>query len=95
MSKSHKEWTIEKYILKYFLNDQVPLCECGCGNPVSWHKMQYKFNDFITGHNHRWSKENQPTFTKEQIDFRNEKIKEAYQRDEPKIKISKSLREKF
>ena len=39
------------YVKQYCYNNTVPLCKCGCGNNVSWHKVKYRYRDFVTGHN--------------------------------------------
>lgn len=31
----------------------IPLCECGCGEAVSWNKQANRWNRFIRGHNNR------------------------------------------
>ena len=66
------------YVLKHFLNNVIPLCCCGCGKEVTWHKLFYKFNDFVSGHNASGFRTSQPKFTKEQIALRNASIKESY-----------------
>jgi transcription elongation factor Elf1 len=35
LSKFHPEVNKSDYIIKNFLNNETPLCKCGCGNPVS------------------------------------------------------------
>jgi hypothetical protein len=58
ITKFHKDITKHDYIIKYLLNDKVPLCKCGCGNPVTilengknndLDKDLY-FRDYIKGH---------------------------------------------
>lgn len=64
--KRHKEIKgLEEYTLKFILGN-VHLCKCGCGQETKWHKTLCKFNDYITGHNHLFTTENQPVRTKEQ-----------------------------
>lgn len=94
LSYHHKNETIKSYTIQHELKGIIPACKCGCGNLVSWHKLLYKFNSYITGHNGEgFSSTNQPKLSKEQIAGRNEKIKEAYKNDgiEIKKKISKSV----
>lgn len=94
LSYHHKNETIKSYTIQHELKGIIPACKCGCGNLVSWHKLLYKFNSYITGHNgDGFSSTNQPKLSKEQIAGRNEKIKEAYKNDgiEIKKKISKSV----
>jgi hypothetical protein len=40
--------TPEIYTLKYVLNNNIPKCKCGCGQPVKITK--YKINDYVLGH---------------------------------------------
>lgn len=96
MARSHKMLGgLHGYVLKHFLNGQVPLCKCGCGKSVAWKKVLYVFGDFINGHNHRFSSKNQPNFTKEQIEKRNVAIRLSYCQNKVDIaeKISKSVRQ--
>ena len=87
------------YVLKHFLNNEIPLCACGCGKQVSWHKLQYKFNEYITGHNNFvnligcFSKGYK--HTPEQIDKRNKSIRQTYSRNKKDLsaKIGKSVSE--
>jgi len=34
-------------------SQEVPLCKCGCGEPVTWNKCKRQFNIFLPGHNGR------------------------------------------
>lgn len=92
--RAHKPETIESYYLKFYLNGVAPKCACGCGKNANWHKTQYKYNKYLSGHNTSWTSENQPTLTKEQVDRRINAIKLAYatRGDEIKEKISRSLK---
>jgi len=83
ITRSHKNIKDQKnYVLKYFLNEKIPLCMCGCGEQVLWHKLQYRFNDYMTGHNARV--EVTGCFAKgfktspEQIEKRNNSIRQTY-----------------
>jgi hypothetical protein len=76
--RKHREYNLESYLLKFEFNGVTPLCGCGCGNPVTWHKITSQFNKFISGHNKPWSATNQPKFTSEQLKKRGDAIKEAY-----------------
>ena len=93
VARSHRKLGgLKGYVLKHFLNDQVPLCKCGCGNPVNWHKYLYHFNEYITGHNTSGYKLKDFKHSPEQIRFRNMKIKEAYRDNKDlKAKIGKSV----
>lgn len=95
INRAH-ELTIETYVLKHYLGGVSPVCMCGCDMAVKWHKTQYYFCDFISGHNGSgFSATNQPKFTTEQIESRNEKIRNAYvdKGMEIKDKISISVRQ--
>ena len=94
LARSHKPENIKTYCLKFYLDGKIPLCECGCGKDVNWHKTQYKFNRYISGHNESWTSENQPILTKKQIENRNASIRKAYRErgQEIKKKISSSLK---
>jgi hypothetical protein len=93
VARSHKEFkSLEDYVLKHILNHTPPLCKCGCLNSVSWHKTQFKFNEFICGHNPAGFKIKQPKFTKEQIEKRNVAIKESYKKN--KEHLSKKISER-
>lgn len=74
--------TIEEYVLKYYYYGVVPKCKCGCGNDVKWHKTLYKYNDFLNGHNEAGFKDPKFSLTREQIDARNESIRNAYRKCE-------------
>lgn len=78
LAKSHKPITTYEYILRYFYDDTIPLCACGCNKHVGWKKNKYKFAEYVNGHNYKFSSKNQPTFTKKQITNRNKSIRKAY-----------------
>lgn len=48
--KTH-DLTTKTYIDKHYFPDGPPLCGCGCGLPTTWHKSNYSYNEFVTGHN--------------------------------------------
>ena len=55
--------------MEFYLDNKIPLCKCGCENKVNWHKILYKFNDYISGHNpeaNKFSSTNQPNISKEE-----------------------------
>ena len=90
--------SIEHYVLKHYCSGQRPLCLCGCGQPVNWHKSQYFFCDYLSGHNDDgFSKENQPNWTPEKVASRNDSIRKAYRNRGQEIseKISSSLKVTF
>lgn len=98
--RSHKELGgLHGYVLKLVLNRRVPVCKCGCGQQVLWHKTLYKFNDYVTGHNSGTRGFCRPGFkhTPEQVAHRNARIKEAYvtRGDEISAKIGTALHEAF
>lgn len=96
LARTHSS-TIEEYCLKHYFNGIIPLCKCNCGKEVSWHKSQYKYNDYISGHNEAGFFTNGWKPSKEQINKRNEAIRKAYKEKGTKIKrkISNSLVEAF
>lgn len=95
LARSHSEWKMESYVLQYCYNGNVPLCDCGCGNEVKWHKQLYKFNAYLSGHNNTWSADNQPKLSSSQIERRNESIRRSYviHGAEIKEKISSAVRQ--
>ncbi len=88
---------IKQYYLKYYLNDCIPLCQCGCGKEVNWHKTLYKFNDYITGHNESGFKTGNYIETNETKEKRINSIKSIYSERKEEIvnKISNSLKQTF
>lgn len=94
LARSHKPWDIKKYVLHFYLDDKVPLCECGCGKEVSWVKTAYKFARYISGHNYRFSSTNQPVLTPEILERRKAATRKVYAErgDEIKAKISESVK---
>jgi hypothetical protein len=98
LTRSHGKMQLREYVLRYYLNDQVPKCACGCGQEVNWHKTLYKFNEYVNGHNNeavRFSTENQPKITQQQIEFRNQRIREAYQSPELRQRVGTAVKEAF
>ena len=96
VNRSHRELGgLQGYVLKHKLQGIVPKCKCGCGKDALWHKLLYKYNDYLTGHNRAGFVVNQPTFTPEQIEKRNEAIRKAYSErgEEISKKISKAVTE--
>lgn len=77
------------YVTKHVILGVVPVCSCGCDQPVEWKKTRYKFNDFVNGHNHRFSSDNQPSLTQQQIEKRNESIRRVY--EERGVDISRKI----
>lgn len=93
LGKSHPQvGGLKNYVLKHFLGGKTPQCECGCGESVEWHETRYRFNSYITGHNKAGFRVLQPTFTREQVEKRNESIKKAYR--ERRGLISQKISEK-
>lgn len=97
LSKHHLGYDIERYILEYYLNNQKPLCKCGCNNVVNWHKTLYKYNEYINGHNDSVFKNGKYKETEETKQKRILSIKKTYEIKGKYIKdkISKSLIETF
>lgn len=97
LHKTH-ETSIEIYVLERYCGGTIPLCLCGCGQAVNWHKTQYHYCDYISGHNDAgFSSVNQPNWTQEKLSRRNDAIKKAYEQrgDVISRKISTSLRQTF
>lgn len=102
LMRSHKEFTTETYTLQYHFDNKIPLCLCGCGEQVSYHKLLYKYNDYITGHNdnrNRFTTSNQPPpKTPAQQQKNNESVRKAYSGENGikiRKKISNSLKETY
>lgn len=96
LARSHREVDgLKGYTLKFLLGGSVPLCACGCGKEVSWHRVFYRFNTYVNGHNEAGFKTKQPEFTLEQIEKRSAKIRDTYETrgDEIKKKISERVSE--
>lgn len=94
LAKTHTGMKTYDYALKHFYNNEHPKCICGCGEYVEWHKLKYKFNSYVSGHNgNQFSSENQPSLSEEQLLKRISSIKKTYEErgDEIKAKISLSI----
>lgn len=96
LNRSHNI-DIKGYYLKYYLNDNIPLCKCGCNKEVNWHKTLYRFNDYITGHNEAGFKTGKYVETTETKEKRINSIKKVYNEKKEEIvnKISNSLKQTF
>lgn len=93
LSKSHPEMeSSRQYFDTYLLSDKI-LCKCGCGGETLWKITEYRYGDYINGHNPAGFKVKQPYFTDEQIHLRNKKIKAAYESHELRQKVSHAVRE--
>src|SRR6056297_3628426 len=98
VARSHKNLAgLEEYVLKYQLNNVVPKCKCGCEKNVTWHKLSYRYNLYLAGHNKSGFEVSQPKFSKQQIENRNNSIRKTYNLhgDEIKKKISTQVKAKF
>lgn len=85
--------SLKEYVLKHYFGNVPPKCVCGCGLTVNWHRTQYYFCDFLSGHNEAgFSSMNQPVWTQEMIDRRNVAIRKAYENDELKDRIATSVK---
>lgn len=49
--KSNHKISKSDYIVQYIFNNQIPKCECGCGDDVSIINQRPYYRKFITGHN--------------------------------------------
>lgn len=98
LAKSHAndDMSIKNYVLKFYCqNQEPPKCLCGCDQFVSWHQTQYKFNQYVNGHNDAGFKVKQIVFSAEQIQKRNISIKKRYDEDPSvKQKISNAIHNK-
>jgi len=98
LARSHKPYTLKEYVLEFYLSNKWPKCLCGCDEKVNWFKSQYRFNDYISGHNEGgFSSCRQSLRTPEQEKQRIESIKRVYAErgDDIKRKISESLKKTF
>lgn len=50
ITKQHKEISLKEYTIKYFYNNRVPICKCGCNGKLTFISLG-KFRKFISGHN--------------------------------------------
>lgn len=98
LSKTHK-MKRESYTLKHIHNSIRPKCLCGCDIETSWSNIHLKFMKYRSGHNEgQFSTTNQPTFTSDQIEHRNNKIRKTYAGEQGvliKEKIRNSVNETF
>ncbi len=96
LSNSHSRKILD-YIVEFLLPDGIPCCKCGCGKQVQWHKSQFQFNDYLTGHNRSGFVKPGYRLTAEQIDGRNAAIRAAYSEKGKEIasKISVSVTDAF
>lgn len=98
LSKTHK-MKHEIYTLKHTHNNIKPTCLCGCGKETRWSTTHHKFMTYRSGHNEgQFSATNQPKFTKEQIEYRNSRIRKTYASDQGNVikeKIRISVNETF
>lgn len=96
VARSHKDLGgLKAYVLKHFLSGLIPKCGCGCNRDVEWHKLLYKFNDYITGHNPAGFRVKQHVFTQEQMQHRNASLKLTYSDPKLREKIASSVTEAF
>ena len=92
------EW--EDYILKWEHDGEVPMCNCGCGEKVSFGKGS-GFREFIVGHNSRGENNpmyglkgsKSPNFGKIRTDIMKEKYRQAaYERYESNPELIERVR---
>lgn len=97
LARSHKPYDVHAYTLEFFYNNKVPLCKCGCGSEVKWHKTLYKFNSVLTGHNESIFGSGKYKESEETKNKRIKSIRRTY-KEKGKIianQISESLKETF
>lgn len=93
LAKSHPEIkSTRQYFDTYLLTEKV-LCACGCGKETLWKATEYRYGEYVNGHNPTGFKVKQPDFTPEQIKCRNKKIKTAYENPELRQKVGHAVRE--
>lgn len=93
LAKSHPELgTSKDYFDNYLKTDDV-VCACGCGEKTAWQKVEYRYGDYVNGHNPAGFKIKQPTFTRTQIEKRNKKIREAYESQAVRVKVGQAVKE--
>ena len=97
LARSHKPYDLEKYVLEFYYQGVVPLCSCGCGKEVKWHKTLYKFNSFLTGHNESIFSTGEYKETEETKQKRINSIRKTYNKKGVEIssKISKAVKKVF
>jgi hypothetical protein len=91
--RAHSGYDIEKYLLQFFLNNQKPKCDCGCGGEVQWHKTKLKYNEYIAGHNNRFSSENQPDISSRIKNHEKIKIEKPKAEKTKQPKLIKTIKE--
>lgn len=94
LAKSHSGTNLKTYVLHFILNDIYPLCKCGCGKEVAWHKNHYHFNDYVNGHNKAGFAISSYKLTPSQRAKCTDAVRKTYQTNGSciKQKISKSLK---
>ena len=97
LARSHKPYDVYQYVLEFYYNNKAPLCECGCGKEVKWHKTLYKFNSVLTGHNESIFSTGVYKESQETKEKRIKSIRKTYKEKGKKIskQISESLKETF
>lgn len=76
---------VQEYYIEYMCNGIKPTCLCGCGGLTTWSPTTFSFRRYLAGHNirvdgsgNKFTSENQPEMSQEQIDKRNNAIRSAY-----------------
>lgn len=97
LARSHKPYDVYTYTLEFFYNNRTPLCACGCGKEVKWHKTLYKFNSVLTGHNESIFGTGKYKESEETKQKRIRNIRRAYKEKGKQInkQISDSLKKTF
>ena len=52
IARKHKDISSREYTIKYFYNNTIPTCKCGCAGKSTFVSFG-KFREFISGHNTR------------------------------------------
>lgn len=93
LAQTHK-MSLREYVLKFYFDDAIPKCKCGCEKEVKWNKISCRFNVYVNGHNEAGFKKKNYRPTEEQIKKRNDAIRKTYEErgNEIKEKISKQVK---
>lgn len=99
VNRSHKQTLrgLQGYVDKFFTSGTTPVCLCGCGQNVTWNKAGYRYNIYLSGHNEAGYTSKDFKHTVEQVEKRNDAIRQTYKLNGDVInaKISSSLLKTF
>jgi len=76
---------VRDYFIENMCDNVSPTCLCGCGEKTTWSSTVFNFRRYSPGHNirvdgsgNKFTTNNQPVMSQEQIDKRNDAIRNAY-----------------